>query len=257
MDTAILEDLGLTNAEIKVYLALLELGTSTAGPLLAKTDLQNSVVHRTLHSLIEKGLINYVMEGRRHCYQATDPENFYAFIEEKKQRFAQLLPELKVRQQFVQQKETATVFKGIRGIKEVYRQLRENPGKEYLSFGGSAEVTATLGTVWWRNHHLKRVQQKMPARQIFDATVQWLGEEFNKRLPLTEIRFLSQEFAQLTETVIVEDLVAISVFVGTPYALLIKDRLVADGYRKHFELMWKEAGDREKGKRKRERKGKV
>ncbi len=54
MDVTILEDLGLTTAEIKVYIALLELGNSTAGPLVEKSGLQNSVVHRTLHSLIQK-----------------------------------------------------------------------------------------------------------------------------------------------------------------------------------------------------------
>ena len=47
MDTAILEDIGLTNAEIKVYLSLLELGTATAGPIIEKSCLQSSVVHMT------------------------------------------------------------------------------------------------------------------------------------------------------------------------------------------------------------------
>ena len=54
MDTKILEDIGLSNAEIKVYLTLLELGTSTAGPILEKSGLQNSVVHMTLNKLIER-----------------------------------------------------------------------------------------------------------------------------------------------------------------------------------------------------------
>ena len=39
MDTKILEDLGFTNAEIKVYLALLELGSATAGPIIEKSGL--------------------------------------------------------------------------------------------------------------------------------------------------------------------------------------------------------------------------
>ena len=41
MDLSILEDLGLTHAEIKVYVALLELGSSTAGPLINKSQLVN------------------------------------------------------------------------------------------------------------------------------------------------------------------------------------------------------------------------
>ena len=60
MDTRILEDIGLTNAEIKIYLALLELGTSTAGPILEKSGLQNSVVHMTLKKLVDKGLVTFV-----------------------------------------------------------------------------------------------------------------------------------------------------------------------------------------------------
>ena len=63
MDISILEDIGLTNAEIKVYLALLELGSSTAGPILEKSKLQNSVVHMTLNKLIDKGFVTFIKEG--------------------------------------------------------------------------------------------------------------------------------------------------------------------------------------------------
>ena len=98
MDIEILEDLGLTQSEIKTYLTLLELGSSTAGPILEKSNLQNSVVHRALNSLIEKSLITYVLEGNRKIYQATDPENFNLFIDEKKRKFQEILPELKEKQ---------------------------------------------------------------------------------------------------------------------------------------------------------------
>jgi len=45
MDTKILEDIGLTHGEIKVYITLLELGSSTAGAILKKAKIQNSVFH--------------------------------------------------------------------------------------------------------------------------------------------------------------------------------------------------------------------
>jgi len=40
MDTQILQDIGLTKNEINVYLALLELGKSSAGKVLEKSNLQ-------------------------------------------------------------------------------------------------------------------------------------------------------------------------------------------------------------------------
>ena len=82
MDTSILEDIGLTGAEIKVFLTLLELGTSTAGKVVEKSGLQNAVVHRAFHSLAEKGLITYVKEGKIKHYQTIEPKQLLNFLEE-------------------------------------------------------------------------------------------------------------------------------------------------------------------------------
>lgn len=238
MDIEILEDLGLTNAEIKVYIALLELGSSATGNIIDKAKLQNSVVHRALHALIDKGLINFINEGKRKVYQATDPENFFVFIEEKKKRFENLLPELKKKQLFAKKTEKASVYKGIRGIKEVYSIMRNTKAKEYNSFGGGYPCEQLLGPAWWVNHHTQRLKNKLRSRQVFDETVRKAGDDLNKR-PLSKVKFVSKEFFQFQETVIVGDKVAINVFTEHPYSFLIEDKIVAEGYRKQFELLWK------------------
>ena len=92
MDTSILEDIGLTGAEIKVFIALLELGSSTAGNVVEKSGLQNAVVHRAFHSLAEKGLITFVFEGKIKQYQAIEPKLLLNFIDEKKSRIEKILP---------------------------------------------------------------------------------------------------------------------------------------------------------------------
>lgn len=240
MDTSILEDLGLTHAEIKVYVTLLELGSSTAGPVREKTGLQNSVVHRALNSLIIKGLINYILEAKRKIYQATDPESFFNFIEDKRRKFELILPELKKKQQHEKEKEKAAVYKGVRGITEVYNIMINSGAKEYLTFGGGWMCEERMGTLWWENMHTKRIANKLPSRQVFDETVRGFGKKLVKR-PLSKVRYLSKEFAQFQETVISGDYVAIAVFTENAYAFLIKDSLVAGGYRKHFELLWKVA----------------
>jgi sugar-specific transcriptional regulator TrmB len=240
MDTTIFEELGLTQAEIKVYIKLLELGTSTAGPILEKTSLQNSVIHRALNSLIEKGLINYILEGKRKLYQATNPESFYQFIEEKKRKFTEILPELKNKENTLKEKEIATIYKGIRGIKEVYIFMINVKAKEYNTFGGGYPCVEKMGETWWLNLHEKRIQNKLPARQVFDETVKEIGKHISKK-PLSKVRYLTKEFAQFQETIIVGEYVAIAVFTENPYAFLIKDKSVAEGYRKHFEVLWKQS----------------
>lgn len=240
MDTTILEDLGLTQAEIKVYIALLELGNSTAGSILEKSRLQNSVVHRALNSLIEKGLINFIQEGKRKVYQATDPNNFYNFIEEKKRRFDQILPELKEKQKISGEKETATVYKGKRGINEIYNIMISAKSNEYNTFGGGYPCVDLMSDSWWRSMHTKRIANKLRARQVFDETVRDFGNELNKR-PLSKVKFVSKDFAQFQETVISGDYLAINIFTDIPYGILIKDKKVADGYRQYFEILWRMA----------------
>lgn len=238
MDIEILEDLGLTQAEIKVYLTLLELGTSAAGKILEKSKLQNSVVHRALNSLIEKSLINFVLEGKRKIYQATNPEHFFNFIDDKKERFRQILPDLKKKQFFAKEKEKASIYKGIRGIKEVYNLMINTKAKEYNTFGGGYPCVNLMGEAWWLNLHQRRIANKLPARQVFDETIRKVGNNIN-RLPISKVKFLAKEFFQAQETVIVGDKVAITVFTESPYAFLIEDKTVAEGYRKYFELLWR------------------
>lgn len=240
METEILQELGFTETEIKVYIALLELGSSSAGEILKKSKLPNSTVHRDLNSLIEKSLINFILNGKRKIYQATNPESFFEFIEEKKRRFKEILPKLKEKQKRSVKKEKASIYYGVKGIKEVYNIMINAKGKEYNTFGGGYRTAEIMGWTWWLNLHKRRVANKLPSRQVFDKTVQKGGKEIAKNL-LTKIRYVDEKFAQFQETVIVGDFVAIAVFSENPYAFLIEDKNVADSYRKHFELLWRNA----------------
>ncbi|PIN93241.1 hypothetical protein COU54_03895 [Candidatus Pacearchaeota archaeon CG10_big_fil_rev_8_21_14_0_10_31_24] len=241
MDVTILEDLGLTQAEIKVYISLLELGSSSAGRILEKAGIQNSVTHRALNSLIEKGLISYILEGKKKIYQATNPENFHDFIDDKRKRFDKLLPELKKRQGASKSNSLGEIFKGKRGITQMYITLLNSNGKEYNTFGGGDEVAyEIMGDMWWKNLHVRRITKKIPSRQVFDESIRKFGDELNKK-KMSKVKFLPKEYAQLQETVIIGDYVGIAIFRDSPYGILIKDKVLADAYRQQFEILWNKA----------------
>jgi len=151
----------------------------------------------------------------------------------------QVLPELRNIQFFAKQRTRAEIFKGKRGINELYTNLLKSNGKEYNTFGGGSQVTYdVMGETWWRNLHAKRIDKKIPSRQIFDASIKNYAKQLNK-LPLTKVKLLPQEFEQLQETVIIGGMVGIAIFTQNPYGILIQDQVVADGYRKQFEILWK------------------
>jgi sugar-specific transcriptional regulator TrmB len=59
MNTKILEDIGLTKTEIKIYLALLKLGQSTTTNIIKDAGIHASKVYEFLDKLIKKGLVSY------------------------------------------------------------------------------------------------------------------------------------------------------------------------------------------------------
>jgi len=134
----------------------------------------------------------------------------------------------------------AEMFKGKKGINEMYMTLLKSKG-EYNTFGGGSQVTYDImGETWWNNLHAKRIDKKIPCRQVFDESIRKFGQELNKK-PLTSIRFLPKEYAQLQETIIIGEYVGIAIFTSHPYGVLIKDKVVAEGYRKQFEVLWDKA----------------
>ena len=244
MDFEILEDLGLSQSEIKVYTKLLEIGTSSAKNIIYKSKLQNSVVHRALNSLIEKGLINYILKGKHKVYSATEPEYFFTYMEDKKKQFEAIFPKLKEKQLSQKEETQTSMYKGKKGISEVYNKLISQSRGELLTFGGSKETTDFMGLTWWKNIHIKRVDKEIRNRHIASTeTLPYI--DFFLKLKLTNMKFLPKEtFSQYQETAIINDYVAISIFADEGYCILIQNKDVADGYRKNFEMMWKLAKEK-------------
>lgn len=238
MDTQILEDLGFTHAEIKIYLTLLELGTSTAGLIIEKSGLQSSVVHLTLNKLVEKGFISFVNEGKRKHYQASDPKNIIEFINEKKEKFEEILPSLLLKQKMAKEKPDIISFKGIRGIKQLLYNLLDAGGKEHHTFGSTKE-SLMLGDAFWKAYHKKRAEKGITAKLLFNESLKKWCEQ--NTYTNTQYKFTKAGFEPLTETIIRNNCVGIIIWTEKPMGVLIKNKAAAESYDKFFDVLWKNA----------------
>jgi sugar-specific transcriptional regulator TrmB len=238
MDTKVLEEIGLTNAEIKVYLALLELGTSNAGPILDRTGMQNSVVHLALNRLIEKGIVSYVKEGRRKQYQAANPKHLIEYMNEKKERLEGVLPQLLAIEATAKEKPEVIIFRGIRGIKELLYELLEAGGSEHHTFG-STKKSLMMGDAWWVAYHKKRAKKGIKAMLLFNESLAYWKAEV--KYPKSEVRYTKEGFEPLTETIIRNDKIGLIIWSDKPIGMLIHQKEAAESYDKFFQMMWKSA----------------
>jgi len=237
MDTQILEDIGLSTAEIKIYLALLEIGISTAGPIIEKSGLQSSVVHMTLGKLVGKGFASFVKEGKRKQYQAANPKHILTYLKEKQTNFEHLLPQLLAKQQ--QAKLDVTVFRGVRGIKEIFYELLEAGGTEHHTLGSTKE-SLMIPTEWWLEYHTKRAAKGINAKLLFNESLKsWKAEKLYKRV---EVRYTKEGFEPLSETIIRNDKISLIIWTEKPIGILIHNKAAAESYDKYFSLLWEAAG---------------
>jgi sugar-specific transcriptional regulator TrmB len=195
----------------------------------------------TLHKLIDRGFVSYIKEGKRNIYQATNPRHIINYIDEKKSRFEQLLPQLLIKQHGAVQS-VITTFKGGRAIKELLYELLEAGGKEHHTIGSSEKALIHVPNEWWFSYHAKRAARGIKAKLIFYESLRWVESE--KHLKKAEIRYTKKGFEPLTETIIRNDKVAIIIWADIPLGILIHQKEVADSYEEYFQLLWAQAKEK-------------
>ncbi len=178
MDTSVLEDLGLSKGEIKAYLTLLELGPTKVGKVIEKSKLASSAVHNSLNALVEKGLVSYIKKGKIKFYQAVPAQQLMSFIEDKKKRVLQILPELELKQKLAEEKQEAEIFEGIKGIMAMLNRLIEDgeKGEEYRFFATFLEERNEEIQDFFRKFDVKREDKGLIVKGLAPKKIKHLFE---------------------------------------------------------------------------------
>ena len=111
MDLQVLQEIGLSSTESKVYLALLELGSTLAGEITKKSQINRTNVYDALERLIEKGLATYVISSNRKVFEPVEPNKLKTMLEEKQEKLKEILPLLQSRYNEIKSNEEAIIFK--------------------------------------------------------------------------------------------------------------------------------------------------
>jgi sugar-specific transcriptional regulator TrmB len=237
--------LGLNRNEAKVYRILLQLGQASAGELIKKTEFHRNIVYDNLEKLIDKGLVTFIIEGNIKIFQAAPPEMITEMLDkeqeqlnEKKKLAEELKNEaIKLKSSHHVQQE-ATIYRGVRGLKVLFNDTL-NVGSDYYVIGAPRSSLELMGSAFWENYNLKRVQKKIVVKMLFNEDLRRWSKIIQSKK--TIIKFLSKKFDGLTETIIYGNKVAFIVWTEKPIATLIQDPHLASNYRKYFHALWGQA----------------
>ena len=85
-----LQEFGLNDKEITIYLTLLKSGPSTIMDLARKTGIKRSTTHNNVEELIKKGLVSQTNYGERRMVIAENPEKLKFLLEQRKWEVSRL-----------------------------------------------------------------------------------------------------------------------------------------------------------------------
>ena len=242
MNNELFYSLGLTPNEAKVYKTLLDLGTAQAGYITEKSGIHRRNVYDSLSRLMEKGLVSFVITNNKKLFSPANPKRFLEIIDEKKfelenlkGEFNKIMPELELKGR-LQEKHDVRFFKGSEGLKTVFEDIIRT-GKDYIGYGPGHQLEKILKH-YFRHFVNNRLKAKISLRLIYDEE----SRNKIKKNPLSTLRYIPEQYSSRAALRIYGDKVAILLLSEEePLAIVIKNKAIADGYRKYFEVMWKAA----------------
>jgi len=235
----VLEELGLSEAESKIYLALIELRSSLAGPIIKKTGFHRGTTYLILQRLKEKGLVSSIIKGKKQYFEPANPNILLSLLKEKQEKLQEILPKLNAKLNSSQEKQEVVVYSGIKGIRAVFEKMLIELGKngEYYDFGVSGLFKDVMGDYW----HLWQKQKKklkIKSYVIFNQAVKENPELLKNYHG--DFRFTPREYSSITDTIIYKDTIILFIWTAKPViAVIIKNKDNAESYKNQFKLMWR------------------
>jgi len=246
MNTQILEKIGLTKTEIKIYLALLSLGQSTTTGIIREAQIHASKVYEYLDKLVQKGLVSYVIKSNRKYFSASNPESLKELLKEKERKIKEqekeideIMPSLK---QLMKKEEkiNAEIYEGLKGIKSVSEKIISTLKKgETQYIIGAPRIGNEKLEGFLIDWHKRRIKKGIRCKYIYNSDVRDYGK-VREKMPLTDVRYFSKNIGSSPVWIeIFGDYTVIGHIKGSQSILfVIRDREIAKRYLDYFKIIW-------------------
>lgn len=243
MEIEFLQEIGLTNSEAKVYLALLELGFSKKGELVEKSKVSSSKIYELLEKLIQKGLVSSVVKSGVKYFEAASLKRLLDYMKEKKEKLKEqeeklneLIPRLALKRNIQEIGSETQVFKGMEGAKtsfsDILNELKK--GEEYFVLGIS-KFTPEFET-FIINFHRKRAEKGIKCKIIVNELARDIGKNLSE-IKLTKVKYIKKELFTPVVFILYHDKTLISIGLDEIF-IQIKSKNLSDGLKNYAKYMW-------------------
>lgn len=236
----LLEQLGFSDKEAKVYFATLMKNHSTNTDIAEAAGMNRVTTYEILKKLKQRNIVQSSEKSGVLQFTALSPSEIYSRSKGYVEAFQQALPELESLQKQNLLRPQVRFLEGISGVKEGYAITLETKG-EILSIANSQNIREH-----WKNYDTeyvaKRAEKKIFLRGI--APRDAMGEKVHAddKKYYREIRLLEESLLPSSmvenEICIFDNSVLIVSFQPDIFAILITSPAVMQTQKQIFEILW-------------------
>lgn len=223
----ILQNFGLTKAEVQLYLSLLGTGEATATVLAKKTHTNRTFTYDRLKKLLDTGLVSYVVKDNKKYFKPAEPSQLLAILKEKEEQIQEILPELEQLKTPQKEGPNVNIFSSKKGVRTALNLILKDKKQVYIygSIERFKQVMESFYTIW----NTQRAKAKISVKVLSN-------EEVNMELAETDI--LSEEEKSSITTFTFGNKVIIALWGDIPVAILIENEEIAKDNIAFFNAIW-------------------
>ena len=247
MDTTLLKKIGLTDGEIKTYLALLRIGKSSTGPIAKESQVSRSKLYSILDKLEKKGLVSHIEERKVMYFIASEPNKIKDYIKEKEEQiralekeFNNFLPQLDMYNKENKKTQKVSFYQGLKGLttahEHLYLKLKKDDEYYYL---GIPAVQPGTHHLYWQRDHERRIMAGIKCKLLFNRDTPKKILNNRNSYKGVDARYMPSGIKTPSYFLIYADTVMIAIASEDPIAIEIINQKVAGSFMAYFEEFWK------------------
>jgi len=233
-----LKQLGLTDNEIAMYLALLEIGETTVGPLCKKLNMHRQVAYDSLEGLIKKSMVDRIIKGKRYHFRIANPNNIIDDIKRQEIIADNLIPEIEKRLKGQKRGQEIKVYEGPRALREYILEQDQRMPPEFTTVvysSNTKKYMEIMGRSFKKSDQI-RTNKKITTRIVFPE-IQREESVLAKRV-YSKYRFIPQEHTPPTAFQVFTDSVILISYGVDIFFIQIKNEDFRQTYINYFNLLW-------------------
>jgi sugar-specific transcriptional regulator TrmB len=236
--------LGFSTSETEVYLALLELKSSSAGPLISKTQLHRNVVYTALNHLTKRKLVSEkTIRGVKH-FVLVEPLVLSEEFEKKAQLAKNVAQEILTA--LPRGAQEITIHQGneeyLQLLQGLLSSMPKNSTKYVIGTGGEEFMKVTMRPIWKKYHKTARAQKINIKMISYESQREAIANDVAKE-SIYEVKYLPDDIENPAGIHVYPEIDTVLNIIYSDRdnpvtAIRIKNSALVQGYLNLFNNLW-------------------